>query len=139
MPFPNNHLEISNGKQDDYDIIIIAIMMIIKQRRFKCIKCMNKKDELYDVPTHCMKFLKYDPSWHWIEGIHHIKLEKNPIKMKVQGAPNAMNYCFTSTFGCYSKLVWGKMCLQRHRKIESIKHGLWINTTLPYDNGTNST
>jgi hypothetical protein len=30
---------------------------------------MNKGDELYDVPTYSTKFLKYDPSWHWIEGV----------------------------------------------------------------------
>jgi hypothetical protein len=31
------------------------------------------KDELYDVPTYCMKFLKYDPFWHQIESIIHIQ------------------------------------------------------------------
>jgi hypothetical protein len=59
------------------------IMIIIKQRWFKCIKCMNKGDELYDIPTCCTKFLKYDPFWHWIESICHIQLKNNPIRVKV--------------------------------------------------------
>jgi hypothetical protein len=62
------------------------------------------EDELYDVPTCCMKFLN-DFSWLWIEGIHHIQLENNLVEVKVQGAPNAMDYYFTSTVGCYSKLM----------------------------------
>jgi len=48
----------AHGKGDDYDIIFI-IMMVIKHERFKCIKRMNKGDELHDVSTYCMKFLKY--------------------------------------------------------------------------------
>jgi hypothetical protein len=51
----------SDGKWDDCDIVF-TITMTIKQRRFKCIECMNKRDELCDVPTYCTKFLKYDPS-----------------------------------------------------------------------------
>ncbi len=47
-----------HGKRDDYDIVF-TIMMIVKQKRFKC---MNKGDELHDVSTYCMKLLKYDPS-----------------------------------------------------------------------------
>jgi hypothetical protein len=35
-----------------------------KTRWFKCIKCTNKGYKLYDVPTCCTKFLKYDLSWH---------------------------------------------------------------------------
>jgi hypothetical protein len=50
-----------HGKWDDYDIGFM-IIMIAKQGKVKCIKCMNKGDELYDVPTYCMKFFKYDPS-----------------------------------------------------------------------------
>jgi len=50
-----------HDRWDDCDITFM-IMMIVKQRRFKCIECMNKNDELYDVPTCCTKFLKYDPS-----------------------------------------------------------------------------
>ncbi len=38
----------SHGKWDDYDITFM-IMMIIKQGGFKSIKCMNKRDESYDV------------------------------------------------------------------------------------------
>jgi hypothetical protein len=62
---------------------------------------------LYDVPTFYIKFLKYDPSWHWIKSICHVKLENNIVGVKVQGALDAMDYGFTSTLGCYSKLVWG--------------------------------
>jgi len=46
--------------------------MIIKQKILKCIECMNKVDELYDVSTCYTKLLKYEPSWHWIEGICHV-------------------------------------------------------------------
>jgi hypothetical protein len=49
----------SHGKGDDYDIAF-TVMMVVKQGRFKCIKCMNKGDELHDVSTCCTKFLKYD-------------------------------------------------------------------------------
>ncbi len=59
-PPPKITLMGSHGKWDDCDITFI-ITMIIKQRRIKCIECTNKKDELYDVPIYCMKFLKYDP------------------------------------------------------------------------------
>ncbi len=57
---------------------------------------MNKGDELYDLPAYYMKFLKYDPSWHQLEGIHDFQLKNNPIEVKVQGAPNAIEYYFTS-------------------------------------------
>jgi len=59
-----------HGRWDDCDITFI-ITMTIKQRRLECTKCMNKGDELYDVPTYYMKFLEYDPSWHWIKGVYH--------------------------------------------------------------------
>jgi len=49
-----------HDKWDDYDIVF-TIIMTVKQGRLKCIKCMNKKDELYDVLSCSMKFLKYDP------------------------------------------------------------------------------
>jgi hypothetical protein len=91
-----------HGRWDVYDIVIMVIV-IIKQGRFKC---MNKRDKLYDVPTFYTIFLKYDPSWHWIKGIHHVQLENSLVKVKVQGAFDAMDYNFTYTFGCYSKLVW---------------------------------
>ncbi len=39
-----------------------TVMMTIKRRKLKCIKCMNKMNELYDVPACYTKFLKYDPS-----------------------------------------------------------------------------
>jgi hypothetical protein len=38
-----------HSRWDDCDITF-TITMIVKQRIFKCIKCMNKGDELYDVP-----------------------------------------------------------------------------------------
>jgi hypothetical protein len=56
-------LTISYGKWDDYDITFM-ITMTIKYERLKCIECINKEDELYDVFTCYMKFLKNDPSWH---------------------------------------------------------------------------
>ncbi len=53
-----------HSRWDDCDITF-TITMIVKQRIFKCIKCMNKGNELYDVPCqgclgyHCpvIKFL----------------------------------------------------------------------------------
>jgi hypothetical protein len=50
----------SHGKWDDCDIIF-KIMVIIKQGRFKCIECMNKENELYDVSTYCTKLLNMTP------------------------------------------------------------------------------
>jgi hypothetical protein len=61
VPLPRDHLMDSHGKWDDCDLALM-IMMIIKQGRFKCLKCMNNKDALYDVLTCCTKFLKYDSS-----------------------------------------------------------------------------
>ncbi len=49
----------SNGRWNDCDVAFI-ITMIVKQRKLKCIECTNKRDELYDVPIYCTKFLKYD-------------------------------------------------------------------------------
>ncbi len=55
----------SHGKWDECDITFMIIVIIkVKHGRFKCIKCMNKGDELYDVSTCCTKFLKYDPFWN---------------------------------------------------------------------------
>jgi hypothetical protein len=45
---------------------------------------MNNGDELYDVPTYCTKFLKYDPFSHQIEGICHIQLKNNLVGVKVK-------------------------------------------------------
>jgi len=86
------------------------ITMTIKQGRFKCIECINKGDELYNVPTYCTKFLKYDPSWHWFEGICYVQLKNNLIGVKVQATLDVMDYYFTTTFSYNAKLVWGKMC-----------------------------
>jgi len=66
MPPPK--VTLTSRKWDDYDITFI-ITMTIKQKRFEYIECTNKGDELYDAPTCYMKFFKYDPFWHWIEGI----------------------------------------------------------------------
>ncbi len=43
------------NRWDDYNITFM-IIMIIKQGKFKCIKCMNKGDELYDIFTYDTKF-----------------------------------------------------------------------------------
>jgi hypothetical protein len=59
------------AKWDDHDITVM-VMVTIKQGRFKCIECTNKGDEFYNVFAWCTKLLKYDSSWHQIEGIHHI-------------------------------------------------------------------
>jgi hypothetical protein len=45
----------SHDKWDNYNITIMVIVTI-KQGKFK-------GGKLYDVPTCCMKFLKYDPFW----------------------------------------------------------------------------
>ncbi len=66
---------------------------------------MNKGDELYDVPIYYTKFLKYDFSWHQIEGICHIQLKNHLVRVKVQNAHDTMDYNFTFSFGCNSKLV----------------------------------
>jgi hypothetical protein len=80
---------------------------------------MNKNIKLYDIPTCYTKFLKYDPFWQQIEDICHDRLENNPIKVKVQGAPNAMDYCFTSTLGYYFELVWGEMWYKNITKLKA--------------------
>jgi hypothetical protein len=54
---------VSHGKWVDCDITF-TIAMTIKQGRLKCIKCINKGDELYDIPVYYMKFLKSDLSSH---------------------------------------------------------------------------
>jgi len=72
----------SHGRWDDYDIAF-TITMTIKHGKHKMHKCMNNGDKLYDVPTYCTKFLKYDPFWHQIESICHIQLKNNPVEVKV--------------------------------------------------------
>jgi hypothetical protein len=57
MPPLKDHLDEFHGRWDAYDITFM-ITMIVKQGKFKY---TNKGDELYDVPTCCMKILKYDP------------------------------------------------------------------------------
>jgi hypothetical protein len=54
VPFPRVTLVGSHGKNDDSHIAL-QISMVVKQGKFKC---MNKGDELHDVSTCCMKFLK---------------------------------------------------------------------------------
>ncbi len=71
MPFPRVTLTGSHGRWDDCDFTFM-ITMTIKHEIFKCIKCKNKGDELYDVPTRCIIFLKYDSFGHQIGGICHI-------------------------------------------------------------------
>jgi hypothetical protein len=53
----------SHSRWDHYDVTIM-IMVIVKQRIFKCIECANKEDKLYDVPTCCMKILTYNLFLH---------------------------------------------------------------------------
>jgi hypothetical protein len=49
------------------------------------------------------------------------KLKNHLVKVKVKNALDTMDYNFTSTVGYNSKLVGGKIVLQRHHKIEGIK------------------
>jgi len=49
----------SHGRWDACDITFM-IIVVVKQKIFKYIECMNKRDELYDVPTCYMKFLLYN-------------------------------------------------------------------------------
>jgi hypothetical protein len=65
MPFQRITLTGFHDIWDDYDIAFM-IIVTIKQGR---LKCMNKKNELYDVPFYKMKNLKFGSSWHWIEDI----------------------------------------------------------------------
>jgi hypothetical protein len=51
----------------------------------------------------------YDPFWHQVENICHIQLKNNLVEVKVQGAHDVMDYCFTSALGCYFELVWREM------------------------------
>ncbi len=78
----------------------------------------EQKGWIYDVLTCYMKFLKYDSSKHQIEGIHHVQLKKNLVKVKVQDAPDAIDYNFTSTFGCNFEIVWRKMCCKGITKLK---------------------
>jgi hypothetical protein len=48
-----------HGKCDDRNITFM-IAMIIKQARFKSIKCMNKRDKLHVVLIFCTMFLMYN-------------------------------------------------------------------------------
>jgi hypothetical protein len=66
---------------------------------------MNKGDDVYDIPTCCTKFLKYDPFEDQIEDICNVQLDNNPIGVKVQGAFDGIDYLFTFTLGCNSKFV----------------------------------
>jgi len=68
----------SHGRWDDYDIVFM-VMVVIKGK-FKSVECMNKWNELYDVPICCMKFLKYDLFRHRVEGIRYVELENNSIR-----------------------------------------------------------
>jgi hypothetical protein len=58
-------------KWDDCDITFMIIMTVY-QRKIECIKCTTKRDELYDVPTRCMTFLKYDLFLHSIEDVCYV-------------------------------------------------------------------
>jgi hypothetical protein len=50
-----------HGIWDDYNIAF-TIIMIVKQRKLKCIECTYKGDDLYDAAICCTKFFEYDPS-----------------------------------------------------------------------------
>jgi hypothetical protein len=111
-----------HNKWDDYDITF-TITMTIKQRRLKCIECMNKGDELYDVPICYTKFLKYDPSWHWIKVICYVQLKSNPIGVKVQDAFNVVDYYFTANLIATSNYC-GKNYVAKAS--QNWKHKAWL-------------
>jgi hypothetical protein len=48
-----------NGWWDHSDIIFV-VWMAIKYKKFKCVKWVNKMNELNDVPTYNTKFLEHD-------------------------------------------------------------------------------
>jgi hypothetical protein len=119
----------SHDKWDDCDIAFM-IMMIVKQRRFKCIEWMNKR-------MTCMMFhllhevLEIWPFLTLNYSVCHVQLKNNLVGVKVQGALNAVDYYFIIAFNCNSKLVWGRNVLQKCCGIESIKRGLWVNIMFP--------
>jgi hypothetical protein len=50
--------------------------------------------------------------------VHHVQLKKNLVKVKVQDVPDAIDYNFTSAFGCNFKIVWRKMCYKGITKLK---------------------
>jgi hypothetical protein len=86
---------------------------------------MNKRDELYDIPTCCTKFLKYDPSWHLIESICHIQLKNNPVEVKFPWIITSQPPLIVIPNWC------GENVLQKLHGIKGIKHHLWIDSMFP--------
>jgi hypothetical protein len=94
------------------------ITMIVKKRKFKCIECMNKRIELYNVhPMH--KVFEIWPllTLNWMRLL--LPIEEHLIKVKVQGAFNIVDYCFTTIPNCNSKLVWGKVCCKSFTELKT--------------------
>jgi hypothetical protein len=96
-----------------------------KKGRFKC---MNKGDELHDVPTHYTKFLKYlTPNWGHLQ--HLVREQFN----QGEGPRCILHHGLLLHIHPWL-LLWigvGKNVLQRHHKIESIKRDLWVDTLFP--------
>jgi hypothetical protein len=59
-------------------IFTFTITMVVKQRRLKWIECTNKGDELHDVSTYYMMFLKFMTPLDT-----KLKVFANPIVIKV--------------------------------------------------------
>ncbi len=70
----------------DYKIKEIEMHRMHKQRGW-VVWCPHLLHEVFEIW----------PFFNQIEHIHNVSLENNQVKAKVQGAYNAMNYCFTST------------------------------------------
>jgi len=49
VPLPRDRLDEFPWQRDDGEITF-TFMMVVKQRKLKCIKCMNKGDELHKSP-----------------------------------------------------------------------------------------
>jgi hypothetical protein len=83
----------------------------------------------YNAQTKGMNYMMFSPiAWSFwniwpllnqVEGVYHVHMENKLVKVKVKGAPNAVNYNFTTTFSCNSKLVHGEMCYKGIMKLKA--------------------
>jgi hypothetical protein len=65
-------------------------------------------------------------------------LENNLVGVKVEDAHDAMDYSFTSSLGCYSKLMQGEMCYKGMVKLKAQKMTCESIQHFPHNNGMNS-
>jgi hypothetical protein len=97
-----------------------------KTKETWCIKCMNKGDKLYDVPTCYTKFLKYD--------LFYIKLKAfttsswRTTQSGWRSIVHLMLWIIVSQPRLVATLNWcGEKCVTKVSIIENIKHNLWID------------